>query len=129
MSRVFNLPSAETRSVDVEKWLLEHDDALGLIAQDWFTFLRACGDDVRELIHDGQPTACVGEAAFAYVAVYSSHVNLGFYSGAELPDPDGLLEGTGKFMRHIKLKPQSLPDTKALQALINAAYSDMKSRV
>jgi hypothetical protein len=40
--------------------------------------------------------------AFCYVAAYSNHVNLGFYFGAELPDPHGLLKGTGKKMRHIR---------------------------
>ena len=65
--------------------------------------MRACGDDVRELLHDGHPTACVGSAAFCYVSAFTAHVNVGFFLGAELPDPAGLLEGTGIFMRHVKL--------------------------
>lgn len=40
---------------------------------------------------------------YAYIAVYSSHINLGFYHGAVLADPSGLLEGTGKGLRHIKI--------------------------
>ena len=61
--------------------------------------MRNCGDDVREVLHDGHPTACVADAAFAYVNAFKAHVNVGFFRGAEIVDPDGLLEGTGKFMR------------------------------
>lgn len=91
--------------------------------------MRACGDDVRELLHDGHPTACVGEAAFGYVNAFMVHVNVGFFRGAELTDPDGLLEGTGKFMRHVKLKPGSDFDTAALDTLRQGAYADMKQRL
>jgi len=83
----------------------QYPGALGAIAQRWFEVLRNCGDDVRELLHDGHPTACVGDAAFAYVNAFTAHVNVGFFRGAELADPERLLEGTGKFMRHVKLSP------------------------
>ncbi len=78
----------------------EHSDELGAIAQRWFEAMRESGDDVRELLHDGHPTACVGDAAFAYVNAFKAHVNVGFFRGAEIADPERLLEGTGKFMRH-----------------------------
>lgn len=91
--------------------------------------MRDCGDDVRELLHDGHPTACVADAAFAYVNAFTAHVNVGFFRGAEIPDPDGLLEGTGKFMRHVTLKPERDPDATALRALIQTAYTDMKRRL
>lgn len=95
----------------------------------WFDLMRNCGDDVREVLHDGHPTACVADAAFAYVNAFQSHVNVGFFRGAELPDPNGLLEGTGKFMRHVKLRPEREIDAAALGRLIDAAYGDMKARV
>ena len=106
-----------------------HGDALGAIARHWFEIMRGCGDDVRELLHDGQPTACVGDAAFAYVDAFKAHVDVGFFRGAELADPEGLLEGNGKFMRHVKLRPQRAVDASALRKLIEAAYSDMKGRL
>jgi hypothetical protein len=102
---------------------------LGTIAQHWFEVMRHCGDDVRELLHDGHPTACVGDAAFAYVNAFTAHVNVGFFRGAELPDPHGLLKGTGKFMRHVKLRPESEIDAAALTKLIETAYTDMKRRL
>ncbi len=107
----------------------EHSDELGAIAQHWFEVMRDCGDDVRELLHDGHPTACLGDAAFAYVNAFNAHVNVGFFRGAEIPDPDGLLEGTGKFMRHVKLRPEGDVDARALKKLIETAYSDMKGRL
>ena len=106
----------------------EHSGELGLVAQRWFDVVRACGDDVRELLHDGHPTACVGDAAFAYVNAFTAHVNVGFFRGAEIADPHGLLEGAGKFMRHVKLSPQRGVDATALTTLIETAYVDMKRR-
>jgi len=107
----------------------EHAGELGAIAQRWFGAMRDCGDDVRELLHDGHPTACVADAAFAYVNAFKAHVNVGFFRGAEIADPDGLLEGTGKFMRHVKLRPQGDVDARALMKLIETAYTDMKERL
>ena len=107
----------------------EHSGELGAIAQQWFDFMRACGDDVRELLRDGHPTACVADAAFGYVNAFKAHVNVGFFRGAEIADPDGLLQGTGKFMRHVKLRPEGHINAKALMKLINTAYADMKGRL
>jgi len=107
----------------------EHSDELGAIAHRWFEIMRDCGDDVRELLHDGHPTACVGDAAFGYVNAFKAHVNVGFFRGAELYDPNGLLVGTGKFMRHVKLRPEGEIDDTALMKLIQTAYTDMKGRV
>jgi hypothetical protein len=107
----------------------QHTGELGDIAKHWFEIMRKCGDDVREVLHDGHPTVCVADAAFAYVNAFKAHVNVGFFRGAEIADPAGLLEGTGKFMRHVKISPGSVFDSAALSKLIGAAYTDMKGRV
>ena len=99
------------------------------MARRWFAALRDCGDDVREVLHDGHPTACVEDVAFAYVNAFTSHVNVGFFHGAELPDPHGLLEGTGKFMRHVKLRPEGGIEVTALTKLIEASHVDVKERL
>jgi hypothetical protein len=104
----------------------EHEGELGLIARRWFEVMRACGSDVREVLHDGHPTACVGDAAFGYVNAFTAHVNVGFFNGAEIADPQGLLEGAGKFMRHVKLRPGDNVNADALTTLIETAYTDMK---
>ena len=107
----------------------EHAGELGAIAQRWFEVMRNCGDDVREVLHDGHPTACVADAAFAYVNAFTAHVNVGFFRGAEIADPEGLLEGTGKFMRHVKLRPERDVEGTALMKLIETAYTDMRVRL
>ncbi len=129
MSQLFRFPSAVRRDPAIETWMHEHEGELGAIAQRWFDVMRDCGDDVRELLHDGHPTACVADAAFAYVNAFKAHVNVGFFRGAEIADPDGLLEGTGKFMRHVKLRPEFDVDANALVKLIETAYTDMKGRL
>ncbi len=102
---------------------------MGAIARHWFDVIRSCGDDVRELLHDGHPTACVADAAFAYVNAFKAHVNVGFFNGAELADPLDLLEGTGKYMRHVKLRPEGGIEATALIELIKSAYTDIKRRL
>lgn len=126
---LFTLPSAVRRDPAIEQWMAEHADDLGAIARRWFETMRACGDDVREILHDGHPTACVGEAAFGYVAAFTAHVNVGFFRGTEIDDPVGLLEGSGKFMRHVKLRPGHAVDERALAELIEVAYADMRRRL
>lgn len=120
---------AVERAPAIDGWMKEHAGELGAIAHRWFEVMRKCGDEVRELLHDGCPTACLGDAPFGYVTVFISHVNVGFFHGAALPDPARLLQGNGKFMRHVKLRPGTSTNTTALRELIDAAYSDIKARV
>jgi hypothetical protein len=114
---------------DIDAWLNARAGELGAIAKEWFEVMRKCGDEIRELVHDGCPVACLGDVPFGYVNVFTSHVNVGFFQGAALRDPAGLLQGNGKFMRHVKLKPGVATDDAALRELIERAYSDMKARV
>lgn len=106
-----------------------HKGDLGTIAHRWFEAMRKCGDEVRESLHDGCPVACLGDAPFGYVNIFTAHVNVGFFHGAALPDPGHLLQGKGKFMRHVKLKPGVPVDAASLRRLIDTAYSDIKARV
>jgi hypothetical protein len=128
MSQILRFPGGVKRDPAIDVWMHEHSGALGLIARRWFEVMRACGDDVRELLHDGHPTACVGDAAFGYVNAFTAHVNVGFFRGAEIADPESLLEGTGKFMRHVKLRPEQDINATALTKLIETAYADIKRR-
>ena len=128
-SRFLRFPTSVERDPAIHTWMDEHSGDLGAIAHQWFEVMRKCGGDVRELLHDGHPTACVADAAFAYVNAFTAHVNVGFFRGAELADPAGLLEGTGKYMRHVKLRPGSYVDAEALTQLIDTAYTDMKDRL
>ncbi|HTH51259.1 MAG TPA: DUF1801 domain-containing protein [Pyrinomonadaceae bacterium] len=128
VNQLLTFPTAVKRAPAVDAWFERRTDHLGAIAYKWFDVMRNCGDDVRELIHDLMPTACVGEVAFCYVNAFTSHVNVGFFCGSELDDPAGLLEGTGKFMRHVKMRPKASIDEADLTALIVSAYFDVRQR-
>ena len=73
---------AVERDPAIDAWMKEHAGELGAIAHQWFEVMRKCGDEVRELLHDGCPVACLGDAPFGYVNVFTSHVNVGFFHGA-----------------------------------------------
>ena len=128
-AELLRFDGAVERDPAIDAWMKEHRSELGDIAQEWFEVMRGCGDEVREVLHDGCPNACLGDVPFGYVNVFTSHVNVGFFQGAALPDPARLLQGSGKFMRHVKLKPGAATDAVALAKLIAAAYSDIKARV
>jgi len=126
---IFWFSDAVRRDPTIDAWLNDQEPELGLLARRWFQRMRESGPDVRELMHDGCPTACVQGAAFGYVSVFRAHANVGFFYGAELQDPGALLEGTGKRMRHVKLRPGAALDSAALAQLITTAYGDMKLRL
>ena len=128
MSDLLTFTSAVRRDPKIEAWfsdLAPHR----LMTLDWFEQMRGCGADVRVLLHDGCPVACVGDAPFGYVNAFKAHASVGFYYGAMLADPARLLEGEGKRMRHVKLRPGEGPNVEALTALIAAAYQDIRQRL
>ncbi len=128
MGELFLLSGAVKRHPEVEAWFSGITDPLRLMVRPWFERMRACGADVRELLHDGGPVACVGDAPFGYVNAFRTHANVGFFYGAALADPSGLLEGAGKNMRHVKLRPSQELDENALAELIANAYRDIRRR-
>lgn len=128
-AELLRFDGAVERDPRIDAWLKKQGGELGAMARLWFEMMRQCGDEVREVLHDGCPVACLGDAPFGYVNVFRSHLNVGFFQGAALPDPAHLLEGAGKFMRHVKLRPGTPADEAALAKLIEAAYADIKARV
>ena len=117
---------AAERDPAITQWMNTHPGELGEIARHWFAVMRNCGDEVRELLHDGCPVVCLGDVPFAYVNAFTAHVNVGFFRGAELPDPAGLLQGQGKLMRHVKLRPGTPVNSGALHHLIEIAYEQIR---
>lgn len=98
---------------------------------------------LRELILELHPQACevvrLGDRAatyglgpkkmiegYAYLMPYAGWINLGFYKGAELPDPQGLMEGTGAKMRHVKVRALAEAEQPAIKALLKAALTERK---
>jgi hypothetical protein len=129
MAELFRLPGAVRHHPTVAAWFSDPADESRRFAQPWFDRMRGCGDDVRELLHDGHPTACVQDAAFGYVNAFRTYVNVGFFHGAMLDDPARLLEGSGKRMRHVKLRWGQPMDIVALSDLIASAYRDIRARL
>lgn len=122
-------PTAVRNDPAIDAWLRAHRDDFRPLVETWFARMRRCGGDVRELMHDGCPTACVDDAAFGYVNAFKDHVNVGFFFGALLKDPARLLEGTGKRGRHVKLRPDREVDSAALGQLVDEAYVDIRARL
>lgn len=129
MTELFRLNGTVKRDGAIDAWLGNPAEPLRLFARPWFERMRKCGADVREVMADGRPTACVDDAAFAYVGVYRAHISVGFFFGTALRDPAGLLEGAGRNGRHVKLRPGREFDEAALNKLIAAAYDDIRKRL
>ncbi|MPZ40501.1 MAG: DUF1801 domain-containing protein [Rhizobiales bacterium] len=129
MNDLLRFPTAVRRDPKIEAWFSDFADPFRLMTRTWFERMRACGADVRELLHDGCPVACVEDAPFGYVNAFKAHASVGFFHGAMLADRAGLLEGTGKRMRHVKLRPGKDLDDGALSDLIEAAYHDIRRRL
>jgi hypothetical protein len=129
MNEILRFNGTVTRDPAVDAWFAQSGDELRRMARPWFERMRGCGADARETMNDGHPNACVADAPFGYVAAFKAHVNVGFFYGASLDDPAGLLEGSGKRMRHVKLRWGQPVNEAALSALIAAAYRDIKLRL
>jgi hypothetical protein len=129
MKDLLRFPGATRRDPRIETWFSEFADPFRLMTRAWFECMRGCGADVRELVHDGCPVACVGDAPFGYVNAFKAHSNVGFFYDAMLADPGGLLEGTGKRMRDVKLRPGKELDGEALSDQITVAYRDIRQRL
>jgi hypothetical protein len=83
--------------------------------------------EVVEVVWERQGTAGYGTGPrknsehFCWIAPQRAHVNLGFNYGSELPDPDGLLEGTGTLFRHVKLRSAADVGRLGLRTLVVTA--------
>jgi len=129
MSGLFRFPNAVRGDPAVDAWFSQPGHELRLMVQPWFERMRRSGADVGDLLQDGRPTACAQGAAFGYVNAFSGHASVGFFYGAALADPAGLLEGAGKRMRHVKLRWGREVNAQALSELIAAAYWDIRARL
>lgn len=129
MEPLLRYTGKDLQDLTMEQWLTDKAAELRPIAIEWFDEIKRCGTDVQDIFHDGYPMGCVESAPFAYVNVFTSHVNVGFFYGVDLPDKHQLLEGNGKRMRHIKLKPGMPIPSSEIRNLIHASYHDIKKRL
>ena len=129
MDKLLKYIGKDIQNIEFNSWLKDMSNELHPLAKKWMKEIQYCGKDVKIIFHDFYPMGCVDNAPFAYVNVYKHHMNVGFFFGAELVDKFGLLEGTGKRGRHIKLFPDLEYDEKEIKSLIHASYVDIKQRL
>ncbi len=129
MPKLLRYTGNDLQDIAFSDWLSQKPEELRPIAEKWFTYIKNSGAEAEDIFHDNYPIVCVDSAPFAYVNAFTKHVNLGFFYGAYLPDPAELLEGTGKHMRHIKLRPGATHNEKEVLMLIELAYADILQRL
>ncbi len=127
--KILKYTSKDLKDIDMSDWLVKKTVDLRPLAIKWFDAIKACGPDVQPIFHDGYPIGCVEHSPFAYVNVFTSHMNLGFFYGVDLIDQLGMLKGSGKRMRHIKIRADADLDEKEIRMLIQASYEDIKNRL
>ena len=91
------------RSKNVDSWISEHDPALRQICEALRNIILDAGPELRESIKWSNPIYEKNGRVF-YLSATERYVNLGFFDGANLADPDGRIAGTGKKMRHVKVR-------------------------
>ena len=102
---------------------------LAAIARRLRAIIRAVDKNTVETVRPGDNAATYGVGprkmsdGYAYIMPMRGYINLGFYQGAVLADPQGLLEGTGKGLRHVKLRSLAEANRRPVRALVAAALA------
>lgn len=109
------------------------DTDLRQIAEALRTTVFTLHPDATEVVRLGDRASCLGygpkkmSEAHCYIMPHKKWINLGFFYGALLDDPDELLEGTGKKLRHVKVRSLEAANNPAVKALIQAAMAERKA--
>jgi hypothetical protein len=110
------------------KFLQAYDPAITELVLATRALVLELAPESIELIYDAYSAVSAGYSftgrqrdSFVYIAAYAKGVNLGFWYGTLLPDPDGLLEGTGQQSRHVKIRDKMDIARRALRMLLRAA--------
>jgi hypothetical protein len=118
-------------SQTVEQFLSTYPPEVQQLAQRTRELVKAIVPDVQERVYEAYKTIGYGsgtkmDAMFCYIAPLKDRINLGFYRGVVLPDADGLLEGTGKLLRHVKVRSMAEVEKPALRQLISDAVAELE---
>mgnify|MGYP001814984199 CR=1 FL=1 len=123
----------ETRFGTFDELMAETVGALQPIARRLREIVLEVHPEAEEVVRLGDRAATYGlgprkmSEGYCYVLPYTAWVNLGFYQGALLPDPEGVLEGTGARLRHVKIRSLDAADAPAVRALVMAALNERRS--
>lgn len=113
-----------------EELIADSPPAIQAIARAARSMILDVHPDVTEVVRLGDRAATYGlgpkkmSEGYAYLSPQSGHLNVGFFYGTSLPDPNGLLEGTGAKMRHVKAR--SSEDVERTRALVVAALAERR---
>ena len=113
---------------------MENDDKVEAVLNTCSPEVRQMVENLRELVRNAAPKAeergytgwgnivYVHNGMFCYIGPQKDSVNLGFHRGLDLTDPEGLLLGTGKGMRHVKVRNEADIRVEELTGLVREAY-------
>ena len=110
------------RSKNVDSWISEHDPSIRRICHALRDLILATEPGLRESIKWSNPVY-EKRGKVAYLSATDSYVTLGFFNGATLSDPEGKIEGTGKMMRHLKIRALVDIDEGALVSWVREAVA------
>ena len=116
-----------------EELLAGVEPDLAAIARGLRAMIRAVDKGAVETVRLGDHAATYGVGpkkmtdGYAYIMPMRGYVNLGFYQGAQLADPKRLLEGTGKGLRHVKIRSLAEADRAPVRALVAEALARRRS--
>lgn len=125
----------ETRFGTFDDVLSGVDEDLESIVRRLRALIKSVHPDAFEIPRPAKRTITYGigprkaSEAYAQIGLESRHVNLGFPHGGTLRDPDGLLEGTGKALRHVKIRSGADADLPGLGRLVKAALAERRAAV
>ena len=120
-------PSARDRGVTVDAYIAGLSPEFRAIAERLAGIVHAVVPKATSSIKWGQPVFEHG-GPMIWMKAFTKHFGLGFWRGAELPDPQGILEGDGDRMRHVKLRAPADIDERAVKALVRAAADANQSK-
>ncbi len=124
---------SETRFGTFDDVLAGAGEDVESIARRLRALIKSVHPDALEVPRPGKRTITYGigprkaSEAYVQIALARLHVNLAFLHGASLRDPDGLMEGTGKAIRHVKVRSGADADLPALGRLVKAALAERRT--
>jgi hypothetical protein len=105
----------------IDAFVGSRDGAIAETLARLVSIARDAAPDHDEIAYRGAPSFCIEGEPYCYLVPFSRHVTLGFCHGAVLPDPDGLLEGRGRYQRHVKVEAAGGMPAAAIARLIAAS--------
>lgn len=108
-------------TAEADTWFDGADSSQRGTLSDLRDLIRSVAPEAIEVIKWGRPCYSNAKGMFCYLQSTKSYATLGFQKGAALADPERLLEGTGKDMRHIKFRHGLDPRHPAVVALLRRA--------